>query len=118
MRKLQLRPEAGLERKHYVLAAAAIIVLAIAAALFLMQPKAPGISKGSCESAGGTWNECGSPCIGEHQGTVCVQVCREQCEWFSTSAKAIQADARYSSDESFRCVLQENGIPMCWLPST
>lgn len=38
-----------------------------------------GITKASCQAAGGNWNECGSPCHGK-SGEVCIQVCEPQCQ--------------------------------------
>ncbi len=32
-----------------------------------------------CEEAGGSWNECGSPCAGTN-AEVCIQMCSAQCE--------------------------------------
>lgn len=37
------------------------------------------INKEICESTGGTWNECGSPCAGT-DAEVCILVCKAQCE--------------------------------------
>lgn len=33
-----------------------------------------------CETSGGHWNECGSPCIGQPPDTACAAVCVAQCE--------------------------------------
>ena len=38
-----------------------------------------GISEKQCKDAGGSWNECGSPCAGT-DAEVCIQMCRTQCE--------------------------------------
>ncbi len=38
-----------------------------------------GISEEQCKDAGGSWNECGSPCAGTN-AEVCIQMCRAQCE--------------------------------------
>ncbi len=38
-----------------------------------------GITKVQCETAGGKWNDCGSPCAGT-DADFCIQVCRAQCE--------------------------------------
>ena len=46
------------------------------------QPKneiAFGISQEQCKQAGGSWNECGSPCAGTN-AEVCIQMCETQCQ--------------------------------------
>lgn len=42
--------------------------------------QAPELTQELCESAGGRWNACGSPCRAEPPGTVCAEVCVEYCE--------------------------------------
>lgn len=36
--------------------------------------------QGACESAGGTYNECGSACRGAEPGTPCILICVAHCE--------------------------------------
>ncbi len=38
-----------------------------------------GVTKLQCANAGGSWNECGSPCAGTG-AEFCIQVCSPQCE--------------------------------------
>ncbi|MBI2541796.1 hypothetical protein HYV80_03755 [Candidatus Woesearchaeota archaeon] len=38
-----------------------------------------GIAKLQCAKSGGSWNDCGSPCIGTG-ADICIQVCSPQCE--------------------------------------
>jgi hypothetical protein len=38
-----------------------------------------GITRQQCIDAGGSWNECGSPCAGT-DAEMCIQVCQTQCE--------------------------------------
>lgn len=38
-----------------------------------------GITKLQCINAGGSWNDCGSPCAGT-DAEFCIQVCQAQCE--------------------------------------
>lgn len=33
-----------------------------------------------CSDAGGTWNECGSACRTEPEGTMCILMCVQYCE--------------------------------------
>ncbi len=40
----------------------------------------PELTQELCESAGGRWNACGSPCRAEPPGTICAEVCVEYCE--------------------------------------
>ena len=37
------------------------------------------MSQALCEQYGGSWNECGSPCLGT-ESDVCVALCQQQCE--------------------------------------
>lgn len=41
--------------------------------------EAEGITPEQCQEAGGSWNECGSPCAGT-DAEMCIQVCQAQCE--------------------------------------
>lgn len=106
---------------YLVVAIVLILMFAITSAVFLMTP--PGntnqttINSISCEASGGTWNECGSACLGKPQGTICPQVCVPQCEWFASSAAVVQSDQAYNSQPNFMCMNQGNGILMCWLPA-
>lgn len=34
----------------------------------------------ACTDAGGTWNDCGSACRAEPEGTVCILMCVQYCE--------------------------------------
>lgn len=43
----------------------------------------PELTQAICESAGGTWNACGSACRTE-PGAACIQVCVEYCECVSS----------------------------------
>jgi len=118
---LKERPKPN--KKFYLaIASLAIVVLVVAAILLLVSPDTNRISlkmdKSTCESSGGTWNECGSPCMGAPQGTMCIMVCREQCEWHSTSASLIQTKAVYNSQPGFSCMTQDNGILLCWISGT
>ncbi len=102
-------------RKLYIILAIVIVVLVVLAAVLLMPPaNTAEINRASCESSGGTWNECGSPCTGAPQGTVCIQVCRQQCEWYAGSAEVAKKSA-YAAQQGFSCMTQDNGITMCWL---
>ena len=37
------------------------------------------MSQALCEQYGGSWNECGSPCLGT-DAEVCIAMCKQQCE--------------------------------------
>lgn len=54
--------------------------------IFLLLPGCTGqnsetdeITEQECKDAGGNWNECSSPCLGDDTG-VCIQVCVAKCE--------------------------------------
>jgi len=116
---LKERPKPN-KRFYLAIASLAIVVLVVAAILLLVSPDTNRISlkmdRNTCESAGGTWNECGSPCTGAPQGTMCIMVCREQCEWHSTAAEVISRNPAYASQSGFSCMTQDNGILLCWMP--
>lgn len=63
-----------------------------------------GITKNTCESAGGYWVECGNPCHGEDT-EVCAQVCEPQCLCAGSNDWQCPADfhctdfAKLASDE-------------------
>jgi len=107
------------KRFYIALASVLIVIFAVSAVLLLVSPDAGKTSlkmdRAACESADGAWNECGSPCTGAPQGTMCIMVCREQCEWFASSADAARANSALSSQTGFGCLTQDNGILMCWL---
>ncbi|NQV88814.1 MAG: hypothetical protein HQ488_00635 [Parcubacteria group bacterium] len=44
--------------------------------------EAGALTSGSCQDAGGAWNDCGSACRGQ-DADVCVTVCAEYCECVS-----------------------------------
>lgn len=47
-----------------------------------MFPETPSteVMQVSCETAGGTWNECASACRGADPATPCILLCVQQCE--------------------------------------
>ena len=117
-----VKPEEGYpdeikkRKKTYIAVASVIVIVVAAAAILSFVPQKDGatitnIGKAGCEASGGTWNECGSPCTGAPQGTVCIQVCRQQCEWYSSKAELARNNPGVS------CAEQGNGILMCWLPA-
>ena len=114
----------------YILFVCIVVVVAIIAAVGYINNSPPAqpalndtntyvppvtgtISKDACYSLGGQWNDCGSACRGAPQGTVCVQVCVPQCDWYSSAALLIKKDAVYGSKVS--CKTQPNGIESCWM---
>ncbi len=105
-------------KKRFLIALVSVVVVvfAVSMAILLVHPASntTKIDKTSCESSGGTWNECGSPCFGAPQGTMCVQSCRQQCEWYAGNAE-VAKDSVYASQPGFSCVTQDNGILMCLL---
>ena len=44
------------------------------------EDKPPTLTKETCESANGHWNECGSACRGAPPGTACIMMCVQYCE--------------------------------------
>ena len=114
------KPYEKKRKKAAILAVCAIVVLvvvfAVAMLAFSQQHRMAIISESNCGLSGGTWNECGSPCLGSPQGTMCIAMCQPQCEWFSQKALAVKNDLAYNIEPGFRCVTQPNGIEMCWLP--
>jgi hypothetical protein len=116
---LKERPKPN--RKFYMaLASLAIVIFAAAAILLLLSPEMNKVNfpmnQTICGSSGGTWNECGSPCLGASQGMVCIMMCRQQCEWYAGNALLVKNDPAYSVRQGFNCMVQDNGITMCWLP--
>ncbi len=107
-------------RRFYIAIACVLVIVFVASSAMLFgSPEGSKVSiamnQSICESSGGVWNECGSPCMGAPQGTVCIQVCRQQCEWYSARASLIQTDPVFNSQPGFRCSVQDNDISICWM---
>ncbi len=56
-----------------------LAVMLILAGCARENPQTTQITEQACADAGGNWNECSSPCLGEGK-EVCIQVCVAQCE--------------------------------------
>jgi hypothetical protein len=108
------------QKRLYIAIASVVIAIFIVSSVSLLLSSDPNkmrlpVDRSVCESTGGVWNECGSPCLGAPQGTICIQVCQEQCEWFASNAEAINNNPVYSAQPGLKCATQSNGILMCWL---
>lgn len=57
------------------------------------------ISEQQCRDAGGNWNECSSPCLGE-ESDACIQVCVAQCECGGI--------AGFNCPEGYECKISDN----------
>lgn len=70
------------------------------------------ITQEICQNAGGSWNECGSPCAGAGQD-FCILMCQQQCECGGIAGFTcpVGYDCRLSgkiADEIGVCVPREN----------
>jgi len=117
-----MKEKPQLNRKFYIIVAAIaiiIVVLVVSVVLILISPgknnDTTAIDQAACRLAGGTWNECGSLCLGQPPGTICPAVCVQQCEWYASSAEAVRSRHDFSSQQGFTCMTQQNGILLCWL---
>ena len=118
LKKLGERPKPGMNL--YVGVAIAVVFIIVAVSLvFLLAPGAGNtalpMNQTTCQSTGGTWNDCGSLCLGQPAGTICPQVCVPQCEWYDVRAEIVRSSSAYNSQAGFSCMTQDNGILLCWL---
>jgi len=66
------------------------------------EPEPKELTQANCESAGGTWNECGSACRGAPPGTMCIMMCVPYCECTS--------DDQCPTDTSCTAYIEGTGV--------